>query len=455
MDELSLIETEDRILLNFPNFKALYQFMKHLYYRALSILKRIKSKIAFYPTVFAISGIFLAFFMSYMENRGISQYLHETLPGLTVDDGDTALAILGALVTGLISMMVFSFSMVMLLLSQASNNYSPRLLPGLISDKVHQVILGIFLATILYLIFVLFSISPAQDKYELPGFSILIGIVFMVICIYAFIYFIHNISQTIQISKILDRIYMVAKFELKTAIENEQEIIPTFPNTDSWFEYYINNSGYLQGVGFTNLAAICKKENTQLHILPIRGMFVLKGLPLFRSRKELKPEEVDRILSNFSFDGGELVSDNYVFAFKQITEIIVKAMSPGINDPGTALNGIDYLTELLSLRMSKRNSHVIVEENNALIKINTAQFNDLLYNIMASIRAYGKHDILIIQKLLIMLNYLKSQPARDLSYLESVNREIEILLADAKESLPNPVDYKKALEIAEGFELQK
>ena len=429
--------------------------MKHLYYRGLSLLRRIKSKIAFYPTVFAISGILLSFLMNYLEGKGVSHYLHKNIPGLTVDDGDTALAILSALVTGLISMMVFSFSMVMLLLSQASNNYSPRLLPGLIKDKVHQIILGIFLATILYLIFVLFSISPAQDKYQLPGFSILMGIVFMVLCIYAFIFFIHNISQTIQISKILDRIFDVAKRELRTKIENEPQIVPEFPNSTSWFEYYTNNSGYLQGVEFKNLAAICKKEDTQLHILPVRGMFVLRGLPLFRSRKKLSAEETERIFSNFSFDRGELVSDNYVFAFKQITEIIVKAMSPGINDPGTALNGIDYLTELLSLRMNKRNSYIIVEENTSLVKINTAQFEDLLYNIMASIRAYCKHDIVVVQKLLIMLNYLKSQPVKDISYLDSVDKEIKTLLDDAKESLPNSVDYQKALETSESLDIQK
>src|SRR5690606_23665036 len=151
-----------------------------------------------------------------------------------------------AIITGLISMMVFSFSMVMLLLSQASSNYSPRLLPGLISDKSHQIILGIYLGTILYCIFILFSIQPTGDKYQIPGFSVLLGIVFTVACIYAFIYFIHNISENIQISKILDRIFLTAQTNLTALIEEENEGKVPFPETKEWKKYYTEECGYLQ-----------------------------------------------------------------------------------------------------------------------------------------------------------------------------------------------------------------
>lgn len=198
------------IMLIFSNFISIFYkiIMKELYYKTLSVFRSIRSKIVFYPTVFAVGGILFAFLMMYIENQGVSKYLLDKLPVLVVDNGDTALAILSAIITGLISMMVFSFSMVMLLLNQASSNYSPRLLPGLISNKSHQMILGVFLGTILYCIFVLFSIQPEEDKFSIPGFSVLLGIFFTVVCIYAFIFFIHNISENIQISRILNRIYL-------------------------------------------------------------------------------------------------------------------------------------------------------------------------------------------------------------------------------------------------------
>ncbi len=427
--------------------------MKEIYYRALSYLIQIKSKIAFYPTAFALLGIFSAFLMMYLEELGVSQYLLDEFPVVMVENGDTALTVLSALITGLISMMVFSFSMVMLLLSQASNNYSPRLLPGLISDKVHQIILGIYLGTILYLIFVLFSIHPTEEDYNLPGFSVLIGIIATVVCIYAFIYFIHNISQSIQISNILDRIYFSAKTELLRIIDNEKKEIKPFPSSDHWYEYYAESSGYLQNMALTNILEICEKEKTLIHILPVKGMFVLQDLPLFKSRKELDKETVKNILSNFNFGRGELVGENYVLAFKQITEIIVKAMSPGINDPGTAVNGIDYLTELFSLQMQKKDTYAMSRDENVLVKINTIDFDVLIYNVMASIRTYCKHDVILIHKLILMLHYLKISPVYDPISFKCIDREAVLLLQDAKDSLSNPDDFKNIKEIAEKLKI--
>ncbi len=176
--------------------------MKKLFNRIVTFYHTISSKIAFFPTLIAFGGLVLAFLMIYFESKGISIKMLKIFPQLAIENGDTALSIINVCIGGLISLMVFSFSMVMLLLSQASSNYSPRLLPGLISDKKHQIILGIYLGTIIYNIFTLFSIEPSEEKYSLPGLSILLGIAATIFCLALFIYFIHNISQSIQINNI-------------------------------------------------------------------------------------------------------------------------------------------------------------------------------------------------------------------------------------------------------------
>ncbi len=429
--------------------------MKQLYNRTIAFFNVIESKIAFYPTLLAFLGFNFAFFMLYLENKGISKYLLEHVPVLVMDNGDTAMTMLSALISGLISMVVFSFSMVMLLLSQASSNFSPRLLPGLISDKRHQVILGIYLFTILYCIFILFSIQPTVDKEQIPGFSVLLGIVQTVISIYAFIYFIHNISQSIQISNILQNIFATARKRLDKLINTEENQNDDFPSTEDWKEYHSDKSGYLQNISFTNLVDICEENDILLHILPVKGIFVLSGIPLFKADKDLDEDMVKKILSNFNFSREELVADNYTLAFKQITEIIVKAMSPGINDPGTAINGIDYLTELLSLRMQKKDSSVIVRDEKAYIKLNTINFEDLLYNIMASIRTYCKHDIILVQKLLLMFYYLEKQQTSESKYSRILRKEADSLLKDAKLSIDNEDDIEKAANLAFNFNLQR
>ncbi|WP_300438772.1 DUF2254 domain-containing protein [Christiangramia sp.] len=427
--------------------------MKQLYNRTLSFFNVIESKIAFYPTLLAVFGFVFALFMTYLENMGISKYLVEHAPSLVVNNGDTAKTILSSFISGLISVVVFSFSMVMLLLSQASNNYSPRLLPGLISDKKHQVILGIYLFTILYCIFILFTIQPTGNKYQVPGFAVLLGIVSTVVSIYAFIYFIHNISQSIQISNILQNIFKTAKNRLEVLIDKEKENNRDFENTDEWNEYSSEKSGYLQNISYSNLIDICKKEETMFHILPVKGIFVLNGIPLFKSKKKLEEDTVKRILSNFNFAREELVEDNYILAFKQITEIILKAMSPGINDPGTAINGIDYLTELFAVRMRKKDTNIISRDDALFVKMNTIDFDDLLYNIMAAIRTYCKHDVILVQKLLMMFHYLKKQTAESESYYESIEKEARNLLNDAEEAISNKTDIEKAKKLASSLNL--
>ncbi|MBO6881059.1 DUF2254 family protein, partial [Winogradskyella sp.] len=153
--------------------------MKNFLNYTIKYFYKLESKIAFYPTVLSLIGTIFAFVMIYAESLGVSDYLIEEAPLLVVNDTETARNLLTTFVAGLISIMVFSFSMVMILLSQASSNFSPRVLPGLISNRRHQVILGIYNSSLLYCIFTLVSIEPDGDKYQLPGFSVLLAIFFM------------------------------------------------------------------------------------------------------------------------------------------------------------------------------------------------------------------------------------------------------------------------------------
>ena len=418
-----------------------------------SFYQNIKSKIAYYPTLFALSGLFFAFFMMYLENRGISDYLSDNLPVLVVSNGDTAHVILSACITGLISMMVFSFSMVMVLLNQASTNYSPRLLPGLISDHKHQIILGIYLSSILYCIFILFHIQPTGAEYEVPGFSVLLGVLATVICIYAFIYFIHTISQNIQITFILDDIYLTAKKRLHQVLEWDKNAPDSFPETSGWYEYHNENSGYFRDINRDKLLEFCKDKETMVDILPVRGMFALQGIPLFRSKKALTEQELKNVYTYFHFSREEMVSTNYVLAFKQIAEVLAKAMSPGINDPGTAMNAIDYLTELLRIRMRLSDHSFVCENGKVYGQERVVKFHELLYNLLASIRTYCKNDIVVVQKIGQMFDYLQKQEAKESSYYETLKTEAERLLWDAHNSLDNKSDQDAIRRMAKNLDI--
>ena len=429
--------------------------MKQIYFKILTFFNVVKSNIIFYPALLAAIGFNFAFLMLYLEKKGVSNKFLEIFPQLVIENGDTALTLLSVCIGGLISLMVFSFSMVMLLLSQASSNFSPRLLPGLISDKRHQFILGFYLATILYNIFILFAIEPSSKKYSLPGLSVLLAIIFTIICLIAFIYFIHNMSQSIQINNILDSIYEKATVRLKINIDNEKSIdlSKDFPDTSKWHCYNSIKSGYFQNISIRNIANICKENNTKIYITVPQGLFILANTCFIKSEREIDPQALEDIHSNISFSRGELISDNYILAFKQITEIAVKAMSPGINDPGTAINAIDYLTEIFALRMKKRDHQFYTEDDSILLKIATVDFSELLYNVMASLRTYCKHDPIIVQKLIWMLKHLHSQEGCDSSYYISIKKEVETLVEEALEAFNSERDRIFLKELNENFQL--
>lgn len=254
--------------------------------RLRSFFNIITSSIAFYPTLYALSAVTFGFIMKYAESQGISRFLQKNIPALVVNDTDTARNILTTLIAGGLSMLVFSFSMVMLLLSQAAANYSPRVLPSLISNRRHQAILGTFLATILYNIITIIGVESKSDNYHLPGFSVLIGILSAVIALGAFVYFIHSISSSIQINNILRNIYLIAQERLQFLMEGNQNI-REFPDTEEWHEYSHENSGTIQNISIPGLKEFVKMTDTKIELLITKGQYVHINQPLVKSEKNL------------------------------------------------------------------------------------------------------------------------------------------------------------------------
>ena len=416
--------------------------MKNYLASLLKYVYKLESKIAFYPTFYSVIGLAFSFLTYRAESLGFSQYLYENLPQLIINSTDTALNILTTFIAGLISIMVFSFSMVMVLLNQASSNFSPRVLPGLISNKRHQKILGIYNATLLYCIFTLVQIEPNQEKYQLPGFSVLLAIGFMTICLGAFIYFIHSISQEIQVNNIVLNIYKKAKNRLEKLIDSEKNNNQNFPDTEDWNCYKTKTSGYMQDVVLGVFLDFAKENDCKFEIVSIKGNFVFKDEILFKCNKQLNEEQLEEVHSFFSFSSSQRIEDNYVLAFKQMTEIAVKSMSPGINDPGTALICINYLTQLFEIRLHKKDQIVLCKEDVGFVKVNAVDFKSLLYSVITPIRTYSKHDIVVVLKLFTLLEQLNHK-SKNNSYSKTIKEEAKTLYKDAKEAIKSETDLAK------------
>ena len=123
------------------------------------------------------------------------------------------------------------------------------------------------------------------------------------------------------------------------------------PNTESWHSYSIPQHGYLKRIDMEGLTKYVCKQDIQVAITCHVGFLVMEGYPLLKINKtNIEKETLECLSTFFKFYDEDVLDDHYIFGFKQISEIAVKSLSPGINDPGTAIKAIDFLALLLSQR---------------------------------------------------------------------------------------------------------
>lgn len=402
------------------------------------------SSIAFYPTFISIGMMFLALFLLSFEDNEMTKFMIEKTPYLVINNAETARTILGTLIGGILTLTVFSFSMVMVLLNQASTNFSPRLLPGLISDKRNQIVLGVYLGTIIFNIIVLISILPSGDEYTLNGFSVLLGIAFGIFCLSLFVFFIHTISTGIQINNILDKIFDQTKARLLKQIEQERNVDMTISIDDNWHTIYNKVAGYYQGVNIDGLLAFAREQEIDVLVIPYKGKYLLPNMPIVKYSKSLKDEDESQLFDFLIYSNSNSTTDNYVLGIRQITEVGIKAMSPGINDPGTAVMTIDYLTELIALRMQLEDREIYVDEESGFkVELKTIDFDELIFQCLAAYRQYCKHDLILMEKLVLMIKYLLKQKSKFEKYHENLKTQLNIIEEDVMENIQNSADRDK------------
>ncbi|WP_310586121.1 DUF2254 family protein [Telluribacter humicola] len=166
-------------------------------------LSGVRSSIGLYPALISLAYFVFAIVLVNSRHSAISEWLADR-PWLSFESLDTPTAILTTLIGSIISLMVLSFSMVMVVLSQASSSFSPKILRGLVSDKSNQVVLGNYLGSIL---FCMVSLGNFNNEEDIPLLSaeVLMSIIFGLWCLVLFVFFIHNASLAIQANEVIIR----------------------------------------------------------------------------------------------------------------------------------------------------------------------------------------------------------------------------------------------------------
>jgi uncharacterized membrane protein len=366
---------------------------------------RLISSVAFYPTLIAFGLFFLALLSLYVDEQTPSRIFGNEIPIKNILAPSSVRALLAGIAGGMISLMVFSFSMVMVILNQTSSSYSPRLLPNLIEKRHHQVVLGFYLGTIAYTFIVLSSIQSRMYTFGVPSLSVTINALLSIICLGLFISFINNISQIIQIGNIVRDLHAKTLKGLQYEI-NREVYVPQeqLPDTGKWPVIYSSISGYLDSVEHRYLLRMSSEMDVKLRFCLPLGQFVNRRDPLLCCSRPLSDKEKARLLRALVFRHQENVSQNYVYGFKELSEIATRAISPGINDPGTALQALDRLTDLFIVRAEISGFKIKTDEHGTLrIIFIPIRFSDLMYFCLGTIINYADNDLPVNHKLIQML----------------------------------------------------
>lgn len=320
----------------------------------------LRSGFWFIPSLMAASAVAVAVGMVEADKLLVARGLLQS--GWTYTGGaQGASAVLQTIAGSMITIAGVVFSLTLVALSLASSQFGPRLLRNFMRDRSNQVVLGTFVATFLYCLLVLRTIRRAEEGGFVPHLSITLGVLFALVSLWVLIYFIHHISTSIQADHIIARVGS----ELMTGIDrlfpeqigedpdrsdgNSDGGFPDEPSARVTDLLRAERDGYLQLVAADSLMTRASREDVLLVLRHRPGDYVVKGSVLaeLRARGPCDDELMRALHASFALGEQRTPVQDLRFTIQQLAEIAIRALSPGINDPFTAIACVDRLGSAL------------------------------------------------------------------------------------------------------------
>jgi len=365
----------------------------------------------FTPSLMVIASIIVALAMLCMDHRvDIDVYKFGNISFVYSGGIDSARDILSDIAASIIAIAGVSFSVTVVALSLASSEYGPRLLRHYMRNTGTQVVLGVFVSTFVYCLLVYCQIPDEGVWDQPPRLAVSFGVVLAFVSIAFFIYFIHHMSEFMR----ADVIITAAFHELMTRIEDlypedlglDVEQIPEdmdfhlpadFESTSQ--PLTVANSAYLQAIASETLMQLASKHDLLLRLDCRPGEFLIRNRPIARVwpkervSAELETELIDAFICGYHRTPEQDVG----FAINELVEITLRALSPSLNDPYTAISCIDRLTAGLC-RLSERRfpSRVRFDaEHRPRIVARVFSFEELAREALDPIRRNSAQDELV------------------------------------------------------------
>lgn len=390
-----------------------------------SFWERLSSSFWFVPAILTSAGFLLS-----LVTQPLDHILQGTLDGLpTVISGGAsgASSVLTAISGSLITVIATVFSLTIVTLTLVSGQYSPRLLRSFMGDRGLQVVLGTYIGTFVYSLMVLRIISSSGGGASgfNPAVSVAVAIILALLCVSLLIYFINHVAQIIQSSTIVrmahgDTMGLVSGLDdtggsSKTMRDPEDhpdwaELLAETPDV-----VRAHNSGYVESMNFEGILNAVVDEETKVVEIPLGpGTFVSAGLPLVKTWPardgESKPDAEQKANRAFVFGKERTFQQDLAFGLRQLSDIALKGLSPGINDPTTAMQAMDRM-EAVFIALGEKSLPRRVQWREAngvgvLVKVGYPTFDGLVGLAFDQVRraAFTSGQVAVLERLLGILD---------------------------------------------------
>lgn len=323
--------------------------------------------------------------------------------------------ILVMIIGSIITVITVTFSTIMVVLTLYSGQFSPRTLNDFMQRKVPLNILGYFIGIAVYAILGL-SLSASNTDIIFSSMTLFSMIIFLV-GIILFAYYIHYVSKSVQINIYIDKLVKDAVDEINTYQKTISEDSFVYLNSDEDQEdieydkdYHSKKTGYFLDIELEKLINYLKENDVYVTVVKPYNEHVFEDDILFKYKSKSNFKFDEEILDSCFIFGEEPTNRNtYSNKTMKLVEIAVRALSPGINDPVTAMNCIDQIGYVfMKLSDSHYSLYYKDEEGKERLVIKTMNFDNLLYDHFYQINLYGKTDLKITSRLIRALTRIGS-----------------------------------------------
>ncbi len=310
-----------------------------------------------------------------------------TLPAW-VNNGsaDAARQILTGIAAAVITVVGLVFSITIVALTLTSTQFGPRMLRNFIRDRGTQVTLGTFVATFVYAVLVLGSISHGARGDFVPHLSITMTLGLALASLGVLIYFFHHMAKSIQLPEVIASIArdLAEAIEAEAIVSNEAASTATDAGPsvgelerrldESGALVPSPTSGYLQFVRYDHLVGIAAESDAVIRLLHRPGHFVLQGLPLATVWPAESASSITRSLERAHFTGpNRTLTQDLSFAIDQLVEIALRALSPAVNDTFSAITCVDWLSDGLAKISSRWDPQLVHRDGLGNVRVIAAE----------------------------------------------------------------------------------